>query len=69
VLGSREATEEFFRRYCVTGMQLEENILSRRAGQLAGGWHCGWPGLASRRIDADISTELLHDGAELRIVS
>jgi hypothetical protein len=29
VLASREATEEFFRRYCVTDMQLEENILSR----------------------------------------
>jgi hypothetical protein len=29
VLASREATEEFFRRYCATDMQLEENILSR----------------------------------------
>jgi Uncharacterized protein conserved in bacteria len=29
VLASREATEEFFRRYCATDMQLDENILSR----------------------------------------
>lgn len=29
VLASREATEEFFRRYCAIDMQLEENILSR----------------------------------------
>ncbi len=29
VLASREATEEFFRRYCDTDMQLDENILSR----------------------------------------
>jgi hypothetical protein len=29
VLGSREATEEFFRHYCATDMQLDENILSR----------------------------------------
>jgi hypothetical protein len=29
VLASREATEEFFRHYCATDMQLDENILSR----------------------------------------
>ena len=29
VLSSREATEEFFRRYCETDMSLDENILSR----------------------------------------
>ncbi len=29
VLASREATEEFFRRYCATDMELDENILSR----------------------------------------
>lgn len=29
VLASREATEEFFRRYCDTDMPLDENILSR----------------------------------------
>jgi predicted transcriptional regulator YheO len=29
VLASRAATEEFFRRYCETDMQLDENILSR----------------------------------------
>jgi hypothetical protein len=29
VLASREATEEFFRRYCETDVQLDENILSR----------------------------------------
>jgi hypothetical protein len=29
VLASRQATEEFFRRYCESDMQLEENILSR----------------------------------------
>jgi predicted transcriptional regulator YheO len=29
VLASREATEAFFRSYCATDMQLDENILSR----------------------------------------
>jgi hypothetical protein len=29
VLASRDATESFFRQYCATDMQLEENILSR----------------------------------------
>lgn len=29
VLASREATEDFFRRYCRVDMQLDENILSR----------------------------------------
>jgi hypothetical protein len=29
VLASEEATRAFFRRYCATEMQVEENILSR----------------------------------------
>jgi hypothetical protein len=49
VLASREATEEFFRRYCATDMQLEENILSRPEYEqaLAGKRH--WRDVAAPR--------------------
>jgi hypothetical protein len=35
VMASREATEEFFRRYCRADMSLDENILSRPEYELA----------------------------------
>jgi predicted transcriptional regulator YheO len=56
VLGSRDATEAFFRSYCATDMQLDENILSRAEYEkaLAGKRH--WRDDAiSDRPEAEIS--------------